>query len=114
LTLHSKARDKKIADLRANEEITRQNYCFATQRFSKQLTTQVCLENNISLDNYKETLSKEVPEEIPTLSISESDLEEDSSDEENNSGADEGSTEGEDHFDKENIADNDNNNSPNE
>ena len=104
-----KARDKKIADLRTNEEITSKNYCFATQRFSQQLTTQVCLENQISLENYKETLSKEVPEDLPLIPISESDLEGDISDYELNSDADEDSTEGEDHFDKDITVNNDNN-----
>ena len=78
------------------------------------LTTQVCLQNKIPLENYKDTLSQDVPEDIPTLSISNSDLEEELFEEENNSEADEESIEGEDHFDKENLVNKDNNNSSNE
>ena len=109
MTLCFKARDKKIADLRTNEEITSKNYRFATQRFSQQLTTQVCLENKIPLENYKETLSQQVPEDLPLLPISESDLEGDISDYEHNFEVDEDSTEEEDHFDGQKTVDNDNN-----
>ena len=104
-----KARDKKIADLRTNEEINTKNFCLATQRFSQQLTTQVCIENNISLENYKETLSEKIPKDFPLLPISESDLERDDSDDDHDSEVDEDSVEEEDHFDKDKTVDNDNN-----
>ena len=78
------------------------------------LTTQVCLPNKIPLANYKDTLSQVVPDDIPTLSISNSDIEEELSEEEDNSEAEEGSFEGEDHFDEENLVDKNKNNSSDE
>ena len=104
----STARNKKIADLRTNEDINTKNYCLATRRFSQQLTTQVCLENKISLENYKETLSEKIPDDLPLLSISESDLENDGSDYDYDSEFDEDPAEEENHFDRNKPVNNDN------
>ena len=54
----------------------------AIRRFSVKLTRKVCEDNGISLSKYRDTFSQPIPDDTPKLEISDSDIEDEFSEEE--------------------------------